>query len=298
MRRPLHRGAFSLIELLVVIAIISLLMGLMLSAVQKVREAAARLKCANNTKQLALALHQYHDAYGAFPPGCSWRNGADPQPHMSWLTRLLPWIEQEALWREALRAFEQEKFFVRPPHGPIYSRVIPLFVCPSDFDTQEPQDVGHYYKMAFTNYLGVWGTDYTRRDGILFLDSRTRIVDIRDGTTNTIMIGERPPSTDYLLGWWYAGWGQARDGSCEYLMGARELNNYAQYVGICPPGPYHYAPGHVENPCDTFHFWSYHAGGCNFALADGSVRFLSYSVDPILPALATRAGREVASVPD
>jgi prepilin-type N-terminal cleavage/methylation domain-containing protein/prepilin-type processing-associated H-X9-DG protein len=297
MSRTIARQAFTLVELLVVIAIIAVLIGLLLPAIQKVREAAARAKCSNHCKQIALALHQYHDAYGAFPPGCSWRNGADPQPHMSWLTRILPYIEQEALWNEAVRAFQQARFFLNAPHDQVRGQVIPLYVCPSDPETQQPYKMVTNNFVGLTDYLGVWGTDHTKRDGVLFVDSRIRILDIRDGTSGTLLFGERPPSADFALGWWYAGWGQNKDGSCEMILGVRELVSHPRYPECARHAPYHFAPPR-ENICDLFQFWSYHPGGANFAFADGSVRLLRYNVDPILPALATRSGREAVTVPD
>jgi prepilin-type N-terminal cleavage/methylation domain-containing protein/prepilin-type processing-associated H-X9-DG protein len=290
------RRGFTLLELLVVITIIGVLMGLLMSAVQRVRAAAARAKCANNLRQLGLALHNYHDTTSLLPPGCSFRNESDPHPHMSWLTRLLPYLEQEALWRDALTAFSVERFFLTPPHHANLVRVLSTFVCPTDGRAAEPWDFGSV-RIAFTDYLGVWGTDRLQRDGVLFLDSRVRLTDIRDGTSSTLIIGERPPSADHGLGWWYAGWGQGKDGSAEMILGVRERNDHPRYSD-CPPGPYHFTRPRSNNDlCATFHFWSHHPGGANFAFADGSVHFLSYSADRILPALATRAGGEAVQWP-
>jgi prepilin-type N-terminal cleavage/methylation domain-containing protein/prepilin-type processing-associated H-X9-DG protein len=292
-----HSRGFTLVELLVVIAIIAVLIGLLLPAVQKVREAAARRKCQNNLRQLGMAVQNYHSAHQKLAPGCSYLNGASPQPHMSWLARLLPYVEREAQWLEALDAYQQNSFFETPPHFPGLERVVPTFVCPVD----ERAEAAHnfvVFSVAFTSYNGVWGTDHTQRDGVLFLDSKVRLTDIRDGTSNTLMIGERPPSSDFNLGWWYAGWGQSKDGSTEMILGVREVNDHPRYKGSCPHGPYHYGPGRDDNVCDLFHFWSLHPGGANFAFCDGSVRFLTYDADSIMPALATRAGGEIVTVPD
>ena len=150
---------------------------------------------------------------------------------------------------------------------------------------------------AFTYYLGNSGQHSGKKDGILYLDSKVRIADISDGLSQTILIGERPPSPDHHFGWWYAGVGQQRDGSADYLLGVRETNQSFR-APTCPKNGYDFRNGNLNDMCDTFHFWSLHNGGAHFAFADGSVRFLSYSANEILPALATRAGGEVVAVPE
>ena len=115
--------------------------------------------------------------------------------------------------------------------------------------------------------------------------------------SNTLMIGERPPSADNWYGWWYAGLGQAASGSPDMLLGASEINDGANHATSCPAGPYEFSPGAIDEQCHLFHFWSLHPGGSHFVLADGSVQFYSYSVDPILiPAMATKAGGEVINL--
>jgi prepilin-type processing-associated H-X9-DG protein len=152
-------------------------------------------------------------------------------------------------------------------------------------------------RVGLTNYLGVLGTNLFRNDGVLFEQSRIRLNDITDGTTNTLMIGERPPSPDQLFGWWYAGWGQDKSGSMDLTLGVRERSVFPG-LSMCPQGPFHFQAGDLKNSCDIFHFWSPHPGGAHFAFCDGSVRFLAYSADSIMPALATRAGGEAVGVPD
>jgi prepilin-type N-terminal cleavage/methylation domain-containing protein/prepilin-type processing-associated H-X9-DG protein len=292
------RSGFTLIELLVVIAIIVLLIGLLLAAVQKVRAAAARAKCQNNLKQIGLALHNYHDTHDHFPPGLSVQADRRRYPYLGWPARILPHLEQDPLWRAVTEAFATDPdpftFYGHAPHLPLLATPVALFACPSDGRVPGPATVGGV-SAAFTSYLGVEGTDQFRKDGLLYLDSAVRLTHVTDGTSQTLLVGERPPSADFRLGWWYRGWGQAQDGSAEMLLGAREWNTSRP---SCPPGPYQFGPGRIDHLCDAFHFWSLHPGGANFLFADGSVHFLAYSADPVLPALATRAGGEAVALPD
>jgi prepilin-type processing-associated H-X9-DG protein len=260
--------------------------------VQKVRAAAWRLQCSNNLKQIGIALHNYHGAFSRLPPGCSYRSGTDPKPFMSWMTRLLPYLEQEALWRQALSAYSQDKWFESPPHLPILGRVVPAFTCPADGRTLEPWSFS-MFQVGLTSYLGIEGRNQIRKDGVLFLDSGVRFTDIGDGLSHTLMVGERPPSADGRLGWWYAGSGQSQDGSADSVLGVRELNAEPG----CRPGASAFGPGQLDNQCDCLHFWSLHSGGANFLLADGSVQFIPYSAEPLMIALASRNGGEIVELP-
>ena len=295
---PARRG-FTLIEVLVVIAIIAILIGLLLPAVQKVRAAAARMACQNNLKQLALAAHNHEAAAGQFPAGVRPYAKTEPYPGLSWVGQLLPQIEEGPLW-----AATQTAYYERPNdpfHLPHLGIVTPLKLasCPADGRQSEAHGTHQGYRVAVTGYLGSLGQNFRTLNGVLYYASRTRFADITDGTTNTLFAGERPPSPDFWFGWWYAGAGEDGTGATDIVLGARELNiNASLYTTACPPGPYTFRPGKPDDMCDTFHFWSLHAGGANFAFCDGSVRFLRYEADSILPALATRAGGEAATVPD
>ena len=303
------RVAFTLIELLVVIGVIAVLIGLTLAGVQRVREAAARAKCQNNVRQLALALHQYHDAHNALPPGHRSLKNRDRMAFSGWTLSALPFLEQQALFDRASVAYLTDSYpFHNPPHAGL-ATVVPAFTCPSDGRVSTPQaGTRTGAVVAFTSYLGVAGRDaVTARDGVFYQDSATRFADITDGQSNTLMLGERPPSADFRFGWWYAGVGQVSPvpgqgytGSADLVLGVREPNLQPIVSGSpCGPGTYPFmAAGGLNDPCGMFHFWSPHPGGANFAFADGSVRFLRYSADPLLPALATRAGDEPAPALD
>ncbi len=283
--------AFTLIELLVVIAILGTLLGLTMAAVQRARAASQRVECASNLHQLGLALHGYHDHQGAFPPGT--RASPDPYPYLAWTARLLPYLEQSAAWEQTRADYRrQTSFFAPAPHANL-ALVLRVLVCPADGRTRgfiEPEN--HW--VAFTHYLGVAGRAGYLGDGVLYFDSRVRMADITDGTSNTLAVGERPPSPDNRFGWWYAGVGQQLDGSADAYMGVKDYRVTFR-APTCPFGPYSFRDGSSKNPCDAFHFWSRHPGGAHFLFADGAVHFLSYAAAPLLPALATRSGGESVS---
>jgi prepilin-type N-terminal cleavage/methylation domain-containing protein/prepilin-type processing-associated H-X9-DG protein len=286
-RRGWGHDAFTLVELLVVIAIIGILIGLTIPAVQMARAQAARLACANNLRQIGLALHRYHDGHRSFPPGLSYRDGLDPYPWLGWQARILPQIEQESLWRQTQLDFAKDPWFENHIG---FKTPIPLYGCAADARTNGVANVG--FPVALTSYLGVSGVDYFGFDGVLFLDSQVRLVDITDGTSTTLLIAERPPSADTRFGWWYGGWGLRKDGVGDVVLGARELNGGHPTLLGCPSGPYEFSPGRLTNQCDLLHYWSLHSGGANFLFSDSSVHFLSYSAASVMPGLATRAGGE------
>jgi len=294
MARPSFRSGFTLIELLVVISIIAILVGLTAASVQRVRAAAARARCANNMRQIGLALHHYHDSQKSFPPGVSDKNGTTRW--LSWRGYILPYVEQDAVWRTTMSAYKTDNNpFHNPPHTSC-ATIIPAFLCPMDLHASTTRKYASYGPMAFSSYLGVEGHFALAYDGALFHKSRIRIADIRDGASNTLLLGERPSSPEGRFGWWYAGCGQRvwSDGSADAVLPVREIN---QLVSGCPFGPYRYEAGNLNNPCDALHYWSVHPGGAHFAFADGSVRLLAYSADSIMPALATREGGEAVSPP-
>ena len=303
-QQPSTRSAFTLVELLVVLASMAVLTGLTLCAVMQVRASAARTHCSHRLRQLGLALHNYHGTNSVFPPGIRTAGPNEPQPYLTWLARLLPYLEQEALWKQTVSAYQGQPNYLLLPHP--FDKVMPAFECPSN---PRSGHLGYWFGLTpgLTSYLGVEGTDHTRKDGILFADSQIRLTDVVDGTSHTLLVGERPPVLDLYAvnsdgalstpyGWWYSSDGIALSGTANALLGTLE-RNYSPFAQNCPLGPYEFGPGRIDNMCDTFHFWSLHPGGANFVFADGSVRFLSYEAKSVLPALSTRAGGEVAEIP-
>ena len=283
----MKRRGLSLLELLVAIAIVATLLALLLPAVQKVRAAASRASCSNNLHQIALALHQHHDAERSLPPATTYGNKF---PYLSWTAWILPYVEQDAAWREAVTDYRGQLSFSKPvPHRNL-ARELPIFICPADGRKVGTNPDGT--TAAFTHYLGVAGTKWLYWDGMLYPNSAVKFSDVADGTSNTLMVGERPPSPDNSFGWWYAGSGQAAEGELDSHIVTYTWNRTFR-APTCPrDAPYTFSPGSSDDMCSTFHFWSRHSGGANFALADGSVRFLSYSASSLVPALSTRSGHE------
>jgi prepilin-type N-terminal cleavage/methylation domain-containing protein len=311
------RRAFTLIELLVVIAIIAILIGLLLPAVQKVREAAARSSCQNNLKQLALACHNYHDANGTLPydnspeagNSATWGMGGS---NWSWIAHALPYLEQGGLYNQIASIGGGNIDLVTlsqaqgSPNGNLIGTSIKTLFCPSDnadssanLRTNRADLSG---QIGLTNYKGVSGANWawtftiagTGRtngdtngladgDGIFFRgdgNKRTKLTDIKDGTSNTFMVGEDIPRLNQWCSWPYS-------------------NNA---VGTCAVPPnYQMPPAMPASPGNwptTYSFRSNHTSGLQFAYADATVHFVSTSIDlPTYRFAGTINGSEVVSLP-
>jgi prepilin-type processing-associated H-X9-DG protein len=301
-----------LIELLVVIAIIAILIALLLPAVQRVREAAGRAQCANNLHQLGIALHNYHDVNKHFPPGVDYTY---PRQYWSWMADTMPYYDQNNLYMQAeawarsggpsdpaYHFWPWGAFWQSPQTAanPVLGLVLPIFRCPADGRTEfalPGSGWGGNGDVAFTAYLGNAGSaqgDEAYRggqsDGILYWQSSVRIADVTDGLSNTFMVGERPPSEDLYYGWWFAGSGYDSSGMGDVVMSAR-ATSYASFLG-CSVSYVGFQSGKFSNPCDQAHYWSPHPNGANFLFGDGTVRFISYTANAILPQLCSRNGNE------
>jgi prepilin-type N-terminal cleavage/methylation domain-containing protein len=310
MVRSKRRVGFTLIELLVVIAIIAILIGLLVPAVQKVRDAAARVQCQNNMHQIGIALHNYHGNFGQLPEGVKYEF---PYYYWSWMAQLMPFVEQDVLSAQAktwantpggYHWWPWGDFWNNPqqtPFNPALGTLVKTWNCPAD-----PRMLQIWYdnidsgnlRIAFTSYLAVSGTQSHTNDGMFYWKSIISFKDVTDGLSQTFMVGERPPSADLEFGWWFAGAGYDgnnfdRGGTGDVLLGSREFG-YAAAMN-CPASKVGFQPGQMKNPCDQVHFWSMHTGGGNFLLGDGSARFTAYSADNVLPMLCTRGGGETVS---
>ena len=300
------RKAFTLIELLVVIAIIAVLIALLVAAVQKVRESANRIQCSNNLMQLGLALHNFHDTRKKFPPGyadgpCAEAGITKPVTH-GWAPYILPFIEQKPLfdlYRWDVQVYD-------PLNQPAVAKHVQVFQCPSTpeqdrvmtfgvFDWGGKGACGDYAPALSVDPVLVqrgWIDRAANCDGVLTPNRMTRLNEITDGTSNTILLTEsagRPR-------WWQAG----KAGPDQTITGGPWA---AGHPGITLQGSEFDGstrPGRCAINCTNDHeVYSFHARGANAVFADGSVHFLSSDMSiQVLAALITRAGGEVVSVPD
>ncbi|MFO0938234.1 MAG: DUF1559 domain-containing protein [Gemmataceae bacterium] len=299
MNRFHHRRAFTLIELLVVIAIIAVLIGLLLPAVQKVREAAARIKCANNLKQIGLGFHNYHATFGYFPAGYVSRSATRDGPNLGngwgWSALLLPYIEQDNL----AKTIDLNQDISASINATARTTPIPMLLCPSDQPKAPTFTVNTLggspiCDVAFANYVGVSGTKEVSvfpdsASGCLYRNSRVRVEDITDGSSMTIFCGERASKQSPQTTWV----GAVTNAGIPPLNPAYDIE-LGQVLCLTNTGTVadgrlpNNALEHVEDSN------SRHPGGVNFLFGDGSVRFFNQQLDPkIWVAIGTRAGGEV-----
>jgi prepilin-type N-terminal cleavage/methylation domain-containing protein/prepilin-type processing-associated H-X9-DG protein len=312
-----NRRAFTLIELLVVIAIIAVLLALLVPAVQKVREAAARTQCANNLRQIGLALHHHHATYQRFPPG----RGTPTPSIFSAHAYLLPYLEQEPLYRQINFTLAPADFTIPTmtysgaANLPAASTLLPTFLCPSD------PTVGRVPSLAYagTNYAANAGTgllaygSLTQADGVFFLGSKIRIADILDGASNTAAFSERPlangsasdPSLAILE---LPGGADATDAACnDPASGTWNLErggkwivgNYGNtlYNHSMPPNATAWDCMNQQQQKARMPARSRHASGVNLLLCDGSVVLFAASDSTVWRALGSRAGGESIVAP-
>lgn len=305
----MRRQAFTLIELLVVLAIFAVLLGLLLPAVQKVRETAARSQCGNNLKQIGLALHSYHDVNQALPPGylatMPYRDGAtDTASGWGWAAFLLPFLEQDNLSRQLSFSLSVANCLaIRTP--------LKVYLCPSD-----PVPPGSFAvvdafgstlaQAAPSSYAACCGGDESEVSaptglGVFTRNSRTRFTDITDGTSQTLLVGEKAWSNVEITWGGAINDGVARRGILNPCPGSGAASYPAAGL-VLSHSHLNNATTDTDGGLDDFS--SRHPGGSNFLFADGSVHFIpsipgdnpdgSYTADSIaFQALGTRGNGEV-----
>ena len=277
--RSTDNHGFTLVELLVVIAIIGVLVALLLPAVQAAREAARRSSCLNNISQLALAVHNYefaveHLPAGVINPDGPIRSEADGQ-HVSWLVQITPYVEMGNVYDQ----FDQAAGAYAPVNAAIRAVPVSLFTCPSFPGNEISEDK----LSAVSTYAGchhdVEAPIDTNNNGLLFLNSDIRYTDIKDGSSQTMLIGEIWPG-DNELGW--------VSGTRATLRNTSRANQHPPRRGepvVAPPGP-----------LEVGGFGSGHPGLFLMALADGSSRALQEDVEPnVLRELGNRADGTIQS---
>jgi prepilin-type N-terminal cleavage/methylation domain-containing protein len=312
-REPKFRPGFTLIELLVVIAIIAVLIGLLVPAVQKVRAAAARISCANNLKQLGLALHNYHGTYQAFPSSVR-PAGVTPLPRISWTIGTLPFLEQDNL----RRSYDITKSWGAPANLPLTSLPVKIFQCPATPNSNrldgDPQ-TNVWDLVAVTDYAAATGVAAyatnvnptgVLQPGILQKNTTVRIADVTDGLSNTILIVEsagrpqiyqRGTAVGAVPSQKTNGGGWARPASdLEYKTSSPDGTTFpGTCAANCTNGfdypTYNMKPFGTEGTSEPYAF---HSGVVNALLGDGSVRTISADISvTTFAALITRAGGEV-----
>jgi len=308
----MHRRAFTLIELLVVISIIGVLIALLLPAVQAAREAARRMQCTNNLKQIGLALHNYQSSYDVFPPGYSslWDKDSgdagtaedDIGPGWGWASMILPQMEQTAVFNAINFALTMTS---RANDTAQFIR-FNSYLCPSDNPQQlipvrDEANANTLYTVASGNYIGMFGTGEIGEapgagDGMFYRNSRLSFANLIDGSSQTLMVGERSHNLSYVtwtgrsIGGYLFKTSLFEGGTDQFAADPEE--SFTMILGPVgtengPRTPNH-PMAHVED------YWSYHPGGVNFLFGDGSVRFLKNQINKnVYQALATRAGGEI-----
>ncbi len=308
--------AFTLVELLVVIAIIGILIALLLPAVQAAREAARRTQCSNHLKQIALAMHNYHGPNQQFPIGQVIyidHNGPVDWDRWTWYVGILPYVEQQALAEIYAKHIAQGKTGTADKHSytnlPKKETPVATFVCPSDPVNPKTQNgsTASNQQGFHGNYVGNAGNDYFNANGydesdnlngVFFPFSEVAISDIRDGTSNTLLLSELILVPDGAVGSNQEDMrGRYHNAKhCGALFSTLFPPNTSQsdHINFCINTPLAPCEKSADNVVVSAR--SYHSGGATAALADGSVRFISDSISNVVyQSLGSRAGGEVVS---
>jgi prepilin-type processing-associated H-X9-DG protein/prepilin-type N-terminal cleavage/methylation domain-containing protein len=301
-------GAFTLIELLVVIAIIAALIALLLPAVQAAREAARRAQCLNNLKQIGVAMHLYHGTHDTFPPGYisntqgNQPNGPEIGPGWAWAAMLLNNLEQTPLFNSVN--------FSLPTTDPASQTArmtrLNVFLCPSSPGDNGPLTIKDISGNVLTSdlspaqYIAVAGQFEpeefaAENNGVFYRNSKIGMREITDGSSTTLMAGERSQNVANATWVGLIPFGRACTNPRWPVQDCETSNVLVLgHTGPSPDEPWVDVPNYKKAGTDDFH--SLHPGGCNFLFCDGSIRFVKETINPLIYSyLATRSGGEVVS---
>jgi prepilin-type N-terminal cleavage/methylation domain-containing protein/prepilin-type processing-associated H-X9-DG protein len=285
------RLAFTLIELLATVAIVGILVALLLPAIQAVRESSRRIDCGNNCRQVGIALHLFEGSHAKLPPTIS-------GTLLHWHAFILPYVEQATMYDSIFAAAE---LGISPYMMPERITNVVSYQCRSNPNRGLIIRPNSSPLFAYSDYTGVAGVTSKASDGIFIADlslladrnwKGISFNEVKDGLSNTLMFGERPPS---VAGEGFGAWLGSQNSNAATIgvvediksIGLPNLTVNCNYDGLG------FQQG-SDDLCSWVHHWSYHAGGANFTRADGSVHFVSYSIErEVIAALATRSGGEI-----
>lgn len=286
------RHGFTLLEMIICISLAGFLFSLTIAAMAGAKNKSLLLDCKNNLRQIGIALATFESTNHAYPKTIfslgAPRVHGKKTTHLGWQVQILPFFGHETAYTNAVSSCERETdMFNNPPHT-VLTLKIGGYECKSVPSNSHDFPTG--IEFSKTSYLGVGGL--AGKPG-MFSSMGTRLSQVLDGQSNTLLIGERPAPQSNLAGTWYPGFIKYSGvGPNNILFMDRRVKYWDD---PCEAPDRAFGPGNIHNSCDRFKFWSLHRGGGNFLFADGSVTFFNHSAGDSLEAMSTRAGGEIIS---